>query len=171
MYLTTESEAPHDHYETIDAKGHTVLDLGSGDFGRLGELPYPSTVEYWYSQGAERVIAVDRDDNDLGKQDADETIKLNIGSPWMLEWLYLKYHPTFVKCDIEGSELHLLRMSPEVFEIPILYAIETHSTSMYNAIYEHLEHNAYTIRTVILLKHTPEQCKVIIAEREDRYDS
>jgi|688.fasta_scaffold769281_2 hypothetical protein len=170
MFISTTSEAPEDHYANVTAMGHTVLDLGAGDFGMLGELPYPSTVEYWYMQGADKVIAVDRDASDLSNVSSYKNIAMNVDTPWMLEWLYLKYQPTFVKVDIEGAEIHLMGVDEEIFIMPNVYAIETHNHYLYDTLYNRLHDCNYNIHTTILLKHTPEQCKVILAERE-RYDS
>lgn len=168
MLYATTSEAPEDHYIGINAFGHIVLDLGAGDFGRVGELPYPSTVEYWNRQGAKSVIAIDSDQHDLDSitEYATESICMRIRTPDDIESLLTKYQPTFVKCDIEKSEAHLCLVPNNVFRIPEVYAIETHSERLYDACWIKLIKNDYSVKSVVSLEHTPEKCKVIIAEKE-----
>ena len=145
---TFVEEDPAVHWAGVEARG-VVLDLGAGDFGRCGHLPYPPTAEHWLDQGASQVVAVDANASDLehyADNPAILTMATTIDGPEAIQLLIEQFRPSLVKVDIEGAEEHLLGVSADVLLIPNAYAIEAHSADLYRSLRTRLEEHGYVAR-------------------------
>jgi hypothetical protein len=76
-----------------------------------------------------------------------------------------KYAPKAIKCDIEGAEQVFLELSDEEFCSIDHYALETHSTAIYDAFVQRFNDLNYEIIAVIDLVHAPPM-KAIFAEKK-----
>lgn len=105
-----------------------VLDLGA-DYG--------STAEFFLNHGAKKVIAVEGDSK-LSKQlienykGSSNVIPISqfIDSPKHITMFVLEHKPDIVKVDIEGYELHLLKVKPKVIQSVKEWMIEYHSDEL-----------------------------------------
>lgn len=166
MSLTFSEEDPHIHWPNICVKDRVVLDLGAGDFGRIGSLPHMTTPDYWLANGATRVIAVDASQEDSQKYTHKkiEYVQTTISGPDDIEALMLKHKPDVIKSDIEGYEKFFLYVSPSILVTPRAYAIETHNEITLNAILSMLRSLGYGINWI--MKHEIEHyVSVLYAER------
>jgi SAM-dependent methyltransferase len=163
---------PDTHYpvELVNVKNRTVLDLGCGSFGYIYQNIDKSTVEWWFNLGAQKVIGLDinKDDIETLKKriipdPPDRILFLNEGvnHSYQLKKLFADYKPDVVKCDVEGAEIHLLNMNDADFSIAKEYYIETHDFDvrdpklliLYNAAMEKFERCGYKIREVYEWRH------------------
>jgi len=111
----------------IDYKDKIVLDLGAGN----GE-----STEYFLFKGAKKVIAVEgyfeffktlfkNVETILGEKVVP--IQIMIKDPEDIESLILEYKPDIIKSDIEGAEIHILKMKNEIWNLVQDYIIEFHA--------------------------------------------
>lgn len=140
-------EDPFVHWADIDVQDKTILDLGAGDFGRIGSQDYLSTPEYWLSIGAAKVVAVDNVEQDLEKyQDARiENVLITLEKPNDIESLISQFNPDLIKCDIEGWESLLFDMDPKYVQLVQGYAVETHNLELYDGLMDFFSKNSYEI--------------------------
>jgi hypothetical protein len=163
---TFRYEDPDIHWHDVEIQDRVVLDLGAGDFGRLGEHPYPATADYWLSNGATKVIAVDMEAKDLDNYTDPriEKVVISISGPEDISNLIQQHQPDLVKSDLEGAETHFLNVFPDVLRIPKAYAIETHNSYLFENISSMLKMLGYNI--VWTMHHEIEDyVSVIYAER------
>lgn len=172
MFNLINSEEPHLHWGNINVSGKRVLDLGCGDFGNVSSLEYPSTLEYFLEMGAAYVIGVDLNIPDLQSisniqhdKNKFEIQEKGISSSEDVLELIKSYNVDIVKCDIEGSEIHLLNIPDEIFSSISQYYIETHGDELYRATEEKLLKCGYDVYNRIDLTHTNGNCKVLFAKK------
>lgn len=166
LTMTFRNEEPHLHWPDVNVKDRIVLDLGAGDFGRVGSQDYPGTPIHWIENGATKVIAVDEQESDLESyiDPRIETIAMKISGPEQVSDLIKQYKPDLVKADIEGAETYFLNIFPDVLRIPKAYAIETHNEYLFENISSMLKMLGYKI--VWTMHHEVEHyVSVVYAER------
>jgi hypothetical protein len=171
--INVSTEHPYIHWRHVDVENRTVLDLGCGRWS--SQDAHLSTAEFFIKMYAKRVIGVDCDHKEiialqtkLANVDLYEFIEMRIDSAQKILRLYEKYKPDCVKCDIEGCENLLFKLSDEVFNQIEEYYIETHGLEMYEQCIERLKENNYTIREQLNLTHTNNHCKVIFAFKKEK---
>jgi len=167
------SEDPNYHWEFVNVKNKRVLDLGCGDFGGVGKLPYTTTLEYFLIKEASFVLGVDVDISDLESIKLLETKYPNfniicsmISSPDQIKYLITNYDIQILKSDIEGHEVNIFNLDDETFTLIEEYYIETHSDELYNQCIDKLTNCGYEIYDQISLVQTNELCKVIFARKK-----
>ena len=144
-------ESPDQHWPGVEVDGLTVLDLGAGDFGRIGQLQHPSTVEYWLTGGAARVIAVDENQSDLDylTQERVTPLAISLTTAEQIAALLSEYRPDLVKVDIEGAEILLTDVDPAALVIPTTYLIEAHNSELHDLLRDLLQGCGYTLHWVL----------------------
>lgn len=95
------SEDPNVHWNFFDIKDRVILDLGCGKF-----YSPISTAQWFIEKGAKKVLGVDLSDIGYTNKNLDVVIK-NIQSTEDIQSLIDVTKPDVLKCDIEGSEIHL----------------------------------------------------------------
>jgi len=167
------SEDPNYHWEYVNVKNKRVLDLGCGDFGGVGKLPYTTTLEYFLIKEASFVLGVDVNISDLEAIKSLETkypnfsiINNMISSPDQIKDLIINNNIQILKSDIEGHEINIFNLDNETFSLIEEYYIETHSDELYNQCINKLTNCGYDIYDQISLTQTNEVCKVIFARKK-----
>jgi hypothetical protein len=163
---TFRNEEPDLHWPGVNVQDRVVLDLGAGDFGRVGTQSYPGTPDHWLANGAAKVVAVDMEEKDLQNYTDPriETIAMSISGPEEISNLIQEHQPDLVKADIEGAEKYFLNIFPDVLRIPKAYAIETHDRYLFENISSMLSMLGYKI--IWQMHHEIEDyVSVIYAER------
>lgn len=169
------NENPNQHWEFVNVKEKTVLDLGCGRWEHIEyrDSAWPTTPEYWIQKGATKVIAIDSDMNEINWFNSMYNEELNytficlfINSSISFFNLINEYKPNCIKCDIEGGEIHLINLDKETFRLVEEYYIETHSNELYNGCINKLKECEYDIYEQIDLTHTNGICKVIFARKK-----
>lgn len=167
------SEDPNHHWEFVNVKNKRVLDLGCGDFGGVGHLPYTTTLEYFLIKEAAFVLGVDANSSDLNaiKQLENRYSNFNVieslvSSPDQIKDLIINNNIQILKSDIEGHEINLFNLDNETFTLIEEYYIETHSDDLYNQCINKLTNCGYDIYNQIALVQTNEVCKVIFARKK-----
>ena len=117
------------HWGHTSFKGKTVLDIGA-DYG--------STAYYFLKHGAKRVVAVEGDKRFISKLRKNYGRSQNVTcvNKWVscardIEVLVRKFKPDIIKVDIEGSESHILGVSPTVLCSVPEWLIEVHSKDLF----------------------------------------
>jgi hypothetical protein len=172
-FRLVDSEEPHIHWESVSVSGKRVLDLGCGDFGRVSFLPYPSTLEYFLSLGADYVVGIDGSYSDVNSIQFilnEYQNKFLIKEGFIISFdmildLIEEHDIQIIKSDIEGGEIHLLSIPDEKFSQIEEYYIETHGEQLYNMAVDKLVRCGYEIYDKIDLIHTNGECKVIFARK------
>lgn len=166
------SEDPNYHWEFVNVKGKKVLDLGCGDFGNAGKLPYPTTLEYFLMKEAAFVLGVDANSSDLeairslkDRYQNFDIIESTISSSDQIRDLIINNGIQVLKSDIEGAESHLFDLDDETFSLVEEHYIETHNDGLYNQCINKLTNCGYNIYDQIALVQTNEVCKVIFARK------
>lgn len=178
IFKSVYFDSPEHHYAGLDVSNLVVLDIGAGYFGKIGQeivdfhkpsfdqdVFYPNTTDYWRSLGASKIIAVDKESEDLAKLNADLCINIELTSSKQIEDLLYEHKPDFVKCDIEGFESLLFKVADDAFQIPKLYAVETHSEELFANCLVKLAQNNYSVDSILILEHTEIRCRVVIGNR------
>lgn len=123
------SENYNQHWPYIPVRGKVVLDFGA-DWG--------STALYFLKKGAAVVVAVEAD---LGLYKKLEATSQNkniipiyeyVNSPTQIESLINDVEPDICKFDIEGQEVNVMKMAPEVILKVPFWAFETHTHQIYD---------------------------------------
>ena len=117
-------------YGGFDYEGMRVLDIGAAFH----------TPDFFFDKGAERVLAVDCDEDrmetiidygiELNKSFRNKTMSwsiMKLTESYQLKNFYIGFRPHVVKIDCEGCEALLLRLSKDIFGIPKIYLMETHT--------------------------------------------
>lgn len=169
------NENPNEHWEFINVNGKTVLDLGCGRWEHVEyrDTNWPTTPEYWTQKGANQVIGIDADQNEIDwflkmyKNEIGYTFNcMIINSPDDFYHLINQYKPNVIKCDIEGGEIHLINLDNETFKLVDEYYIETHGQELYLNCISKLFECDYEIYEEIDLIHTNGNCKVLFAKKK-----
>ena len=112
----------------VSYKNKIVLDLGA-DYG--------STAYYFLKRGAKKVIAVEGDPfyaskllKNYGMDSRVKCIYKWISSPKDIEQL-IRFQPDMVKVDIEGMEIHIAKVRPELLKSVREWLIEVHVKEVY----------------------------------------
>lgn len=131
------------HWGFATFKDKTILDLGA-DRG--------STVWYFFSEGAEQIIAIEGDpalyaelENNYGRHPFCHCIHLMITQATQIESLIRIHKPDLVKIDVEGAEIHLLGVPREVLTTVQVYLIETHDPDIHSRMVHYLSIYGYYI--------------------------
>ena len=144
---TINTEDPSVHWSFLPIEGETILDLGCG-INNNEHLPTPV---YWVQKGAKMVYGVDpgQQSYDWFKQNFVVKNFINI-----MDWcdrlekfeLYFKAtKPSVVKIDVEGSEIFLMGLNPELLEGVRHIGIEYHNLSCLLACENLLKNNGYEL--------------------------
>ena len=145
------------HIKILDKK---IMDLGTDtEYESLGQ-PIGTTMEYFLKNGAAHVLAIEiRPDskNTLSLQYSNLTIKnMSIENNIDISILISEYNPDFIKCDINGLEIHLLNIDDSLFSKVEEYSIKTHSYELYRLTENKLIRCGYDICKRINLTHSPQ---------------
>jgi hypothetical protein len=171
--VEVSSEDPILHWEFVNVAGKRVLDLGCGDFGRYGSLPYMSSLEFFLSKGAEYVVGVDQNTSDINKilntvsYKNYKTIEMSITNSLDIFDLVKNENIKILKSDIEGGEIHLFNAADEDFCSIDEYYIETHGEILHQEGIEKLKNCGYEIYCVMNLTHSGNTSKVIFAKKKN----
>jgi len=167
------SEDPKYHWEFVNVKSKRVLDLGCGDFGSVGHLPYTTTLEHFLIKEAAFVLGVDANSSDLNaikslkdKYSNFDIIESMISSPNQIKDLIINNNIQILKSDIEGAESYLFDLDDETFSLIEEHYIETHNDNLYNQCITKLTNCGYDIYEQISLVQTGEVCKVVFAKKK-----
>ena len=113
----------------VSYKNKIVLDLGA-DYG--------STAYYFLKSGAKKVIAVEGDEylaskllNNYGIDPRVTCIYKWISGPKDIEQL-IRFQPDMVKVDIEGAEVYIAKVCPELLLSVREWIIEVHEKEVYD---------------------------------------
>jgi SAM-dependent methyltransferase len=123
------SENPLEHWEHLDCRGKTILDLGCGFWTQAERETGNGTAKYFISQDPIKYIGVDINAADIQRLSKEFPqgvfIEKAIRSTMDILEVLNEYHPSIIKCDIEGMEdaLFGLSSSKGILEI----GIETHN--------------------------------------------
>lgn len=170
--IQINTENSKEHWKFVSVQDKVVLDLGCGRWDKVENVDssWLTTPEYFVSQMAKKVIALDTDPSEIewfknkfGANNKYEFILKSIDSSKDILSLFETYKPDCVKCDIESGERFLLELSPDEFSSIKEYYIETHGNNLYNDFINVFKKFQYTIREQIDLIHTNGACKVIFA--------
>lgn len=130
-------------YGKLDYRNKRVLDLGA-DYG--------STAEYFLEKGAIEVVAVEGHKVLYGQ--LVENCKwlknvipvfLFITEPKQISELIEKYKPDIIKSDLDGYEIHLLKIPDIILSSVNEYTLEIHSMELLNMSIEKFLGNGYQI--------------------------
>lgn len=120
------------HWGGIDYEGKVVLDLGADD---------GNTAEFFYNEGAEKVIAVEGSEPVFNNLMAWAKTKeyvlpcdMWIDSPAKIEYLLKLFKPDIVKVDIEGAETNFEGVRYNILRLVPIYIIECHSLEIFSRI-------------------------------------
>ena len=111
-----KSEESSEHWSECDIKDKSILDLGCG---RWSVMNAEETTPFYFSKhGALKLIGVDILQQEIDyynscKIDNCEFICDNIDSPEKIINLISSNKIDAIKCDIEGNEIHLFKLSKE----------------------------------------------------------
>ena len=173
-YTLVDNENPIEHWQYINVKNKTVLDLGCGRWEKVEtrDASWLTTPEYFLANGAKKAIGVDADPeeiiwfkNKFENNSGLEFILQPINSTQDIANLYNTYKPNCVKCDIETNEKFLLELIQDQFCSVDEYYIETHGSGLYLKTLKVLENYGYIISNQIDLTHTNGYCKVVFAKK------
>jgi SAM-dependent methyltransferase len=123
------SENPLEHWEHLDCRGKIILDLGCGFWTKEERDAGNGTAKYFISQNPIKYIGIDINSGDIQRLTKEFPqgvfIEKAIRSTIDILEVLNEYHPSVIKCDIEGMEdaLFGLSSSKGILEI----GIETHN--------------------------------------------
>jgi SAM-dependent methyltransferase len=141
------TEDPSIHWSFLPVDGETILDLGCG-INNNEHLPTPM---YWVQKGARQVYGVDPSQESYNWFNTNFKVKNFL--PIMdyvdrLEKFELYFNatkPSVVKIDVEGSEIFLMGMKPELLQGVRHIGIEYHNLSCLLACEHLLRDNGYEL--------------------------
>jgi hypothetical protein len=163
-----ESENPNHHWNFIEVKNQTVLDLGCGF--HLIESGWQTTPEFFISKGAIKIIGVDPCGEDiyrLKQMLPDHLFCIDsISSAEQVEHYINDNNITSLKMDIEGYETCFID-SNNSFPTLKHIAIETHNKDILNRLIYKLMEQEFTIKTVCTFyPEVYDVCNLVYASRE-----
>jgi predicted RNA methylase len=142
------------HWLYADFNGKTVLDLGA-DYG--------STAVFFLGMGVKKVIAVEGDKRLVGMMRSSfkndhrvVPISAWIDSPKKITELVQTFKPNLVKCDIEGAEVHLLKVPLRLVKT---WMVEAHSPELHTKLVQRFNEEGFSISLAY-----PIGVKIIIAK-------
>jgi len=113
------------HWGWLNVLDRVILDVGA-DYG--------STADFFLSQGAAQVIAVEGDERTFRRlkalaerREGLKAVHMRISSVVDWEELLTKYPAQVVKVDCEGPEGYLLEVDNRLFRRPLCWAVELHT--------------------------------------------
>jgi predicted RNA methylase len=120
------------HWRTLKIANETILDLGA-DYG--------TTADYFLRMGAKNVVAVESEKEEFGglfeygqRNLLVKAVHKKVTTGKDVDALLRRWKPTVVKCDIEGDEKAFLEASPKLLKTIPQYVIETHNSTVENAL-------------------------------------
>lgn len=128
-----ESENPNHHWSYLKVENEKVLDLGCGK--HFIDPGWLTTPEYFLSKGANFVIGIDSEGNDINW--FNENIKNGyfitdtIDSIEKLDKYINENQITSLKMDIEGAEIHFINSNEQYSSLKHI-AVETHSRALFH---------------------------------------
>lgn len=131
------SENSSEHWQHLAVENMNVLDLGFGRWG-VSNLKETSPV-YFKSKKANRIIGVDCNREEVEffseyfkNNFRDESIFINkyINHPDVLTDLIDRFKIDSIKCDIEGAEIHLYKLTRAALSNIKYISIEYHSPGL-----------------------------------------
>ena len=141
------NENPEVHWGFLPVEGETILDLGCG----INNSEFLPTPVYWIEKGAKMVYGVDSGEPSYNWFKEKFTIKNFLP---IMDWvdrlekfeLYINAtKPTVMKIDVEGAEIFLMGIKPEVLEGVRHIGIEYHNLSCLLACESVLRDNGYEL--------------------------
>jgi hypothetical protein len=141
------SENPTEHWGFLPIKDETILDLGCG----INNNEHAPTPVYWIQNGAKQVYGIDP------SQQSYEWFKTNFvvkNCLFIMDYvdrvekfeLYIgAVEPTVCKIDVEGSEIFMNAIDPQLLETVKHFGIEYHNLPCLLSIENLLENNGYTL--------------------------
>ena len=167
---TMQSENSTDHWPYFDIKNHNVLDLGCGRW-YTKETNEFSPI-YFKNMGANKVIGVDGNDNDI---EFYKNLTTNDPSYVFIckmiqnindvKELLNTYSITALKSDIEGGEIVLLDLTKEdLINIKEL-AIEFHTEDLKQSFIKKIEEWGFVINVEANFANTPSHLGVLFCSK------
>ena len=141
------SENPKEHWGFLPIKDETILDLGCG----INNNEHIPTPMYWVQNGAKQVYGIDP------SKESYEWFNTNYVMPNCLiimdyvdrvekfELYFGATKPTVCKIDVEGSEIFMNAINPQLLETIKHFGIEYHNLPCLLSIEHLLEDNGYTL--------------------------
>ena len=144
---TINTEDPSIHWSFLPIEGETILDLGCG-INNNEHLPTPV---YWVQKGARQVYGVDPSQQSYEWFNTNFKVKNflpimdYVDRTEKFELYFNATKPSVVKIDVEGSEIFLMGMKPELLEGVRHIGIEYHNLSCLLACEHLLRDNGYEL--------------------------
>jgi hypothetical protein len=141
-YITSES--PDVHWKFLPTKDETILDLGCGINSEFTPTPV-----YWIQNGAKQVYGVDPGQDSYNWFNTNFKLKNFLPiMDWVdrlekFEFYINATKPTVMKIDVEGSEIFLMGLKPELLEGVRHIGIEYHNLSCLLACEHLFKDNGY----------------------------
>lgn len=128
-----ENEDSSNHWRYFDVRGKNVLDLGCGRWNMPNKDEYSSV--YFVNKGASKVIGVDSNNEEIdyfNSQILENSlfIEERINDEEKIKSLIVNHNITALKCDIEGDEIFLSKLTKKDLEHVKEIAIEFHSEEL-----------------------------------------
>lgn len=163
------SENPDDHWNYLAVNNEIVLDMGCGF--HLIEPGWDSTPAYFIKRGAEKVIGIDTEKNDiihLQKSFPEHNFYCDtINSSIKIENYINTNKVTSLKMDIEGEEKHFINSS-DTFPTLKYVAIESHSKILLHDLIKKLDYLNFNIDIVCTFyPRVYNICNLIYASRKN----
>jgi hypothetical protein len=140
------TENPADHWNFLPVDGETILDLGCGINSEFTPTPI-----FWIQRGAKQVYGVDPSPQSYEWFKQNFVVKNFLSIMDYVDRLekfefYINAtKPSVMKIDVEGSEIFLMGLKPELLEGVRHIGIEYHNLSCLLACEHLLKDNGYEI--------------------------
>jgi len=141
------NEDPSTHWSFLPIEGETILDLGCG----INNNEFIPTPMYWVQKGARQVYGVDPSQESYNWFNTNFKVKNFLPiNDWVdrlekFELYFRATKPSVVKIDVEGSEIFLMGLNPELLEGVRHIGIEYHNLSCLLACEHLLRDNGYEL--------------------------
>jgi len=164
-----ESENSTDHWPFFKTSGHNVLDLGCGRWytDKKEELS-----PFYFGRDANLVVGVDYNAQDIEyyTQETEGDPKyvfkaMNLINAEQFKELINTYNITALKCDIEGDEVHMLKLTKQDLINISEIAIEYHSEDLRDKFIAKLEEWGFSINTFANFARTPISLGVLFCSK------
>lgn len=142
-----ENESPETHWGFLPVENKVVLDLGSGLNSEFAPTPW----FFIQDRGAKMVYGVDPSEESYQWYKTNYNIQNFIQfKDWVdriekFEWYINASKPQIIKCDVEGSEILMMALKPEVLEGVTDIAIEYHNLACLIAVEKMFQDNGFTV--------------------------